>query len=151
MQLSELDRRRAVGDWTWMSWTAAGIAGIWTAVLLISLFAPDMVSGSQQEHLPLPALTTWLWGTIATGTLVASMGKLRGSAARQPIWIGLSVATLALWAAATICSIALPVVETGSDPTRMPVGALVAPVAAMVLGGLAGTTAGVFASPPRSD
>jgi hypothetical protein len=38
-----------------MLWTAIGIAGIWVAVLLISLFAPDLVSGSEQEHLPVAA------------------------------------------------------------------------------------------------
>jgi hypothetical protein len=58
--------------------------------------------------------------------------------------------TLVVWLVATIVSIALPVVETGSDPTRLPIGAMVSPVAAMVLTALAGITAGVFARPPES-
>src|SRR5688500_8457172 len=143
MQAPEPERRSAMADGSWMAWTAAGIAGIWVAVALISVFAPDMVSGSEQQHLPVAAFGSWLWGLAATGAFVWAMGKLRGSAARRPIWIGLTAVTLAVWLVATIVSIALPVVETGSDPTRLPVGA-------MVFTALAGITAGVFARPPES-
>jgi hypothetical protein len=44
------ERRAATADGSWMLWTAIGIGGIWVAVVLISLFSPDMVSGSEQEH-----------------------------------------------------------------------------------------------------
>jgi hypothetical protein len=39
------DRRAATADLSWMLWTAIGIGGIWVAVLLISVLAPDLVSG----------------------------------------------------------------------------------------------------------
>ena len=77
-------------------------------------------------------------------------GRLRGRSSHQPIWIGLTVATLMVWLLATILSIALPVVETGTDPTRLPIAALVTPAAAAVLTGLAGIIAGVFARPPQA-
>ena len=137
MQASESERRSAMADGSWMAWTAAGIAGIWVAVALISIFAPDMVSGSEHQHLPVAALGSWFWGLIATGAFIWGMGRLRGSAARRAIWTGLTAATLIVWLVATIASIALPVVETGSDPTRLPIGAMVAPVAATVLTALA--------------
>jgi hypothetical protein len=76
------------------------------------------------------------------------MGKLRDSASRRPIWIGLTVATIAAWLLATIMSITLLVVETGSDPTRLAIAAMVTPLAAGVLTGLAGIIAGVFSRPP---
>ena len=38
-----------------MAWTAGGIAGIWVAVAAISLLAPDMVTGSEQQHMPVAA------------------------------------------------------------------------------------------------
>jgi hypothetical protein len=151
MQASEPGRRAAMADGSWMAQTAAGIAGIWVAVALISIFAPDMVTGSEHQHLPVAALGSWFWGLIATGAFLWAMGRLRGNAIRRPIWTGLTVATLAIWAVATVASIALPVVETGSDPTRLPIGAMVAPVAATVLTALAGITAGVFARPPQRD
>ncbi len=148
---SSWDRRSDLADGSWMAWTVSGIAGIWIAVVLISVLAPDMVSGSEQEHLPVAALTSWLWGLVSTGAFLWSMGKLRGSASRRPIWIGLGAATLVVWLVAVILSITLPVFETGSDPTRIPVGAIVTPVAAAVLSGLAGVIAGVFSRPPGPD
>jgi hypothetical protein len=65
--------------------------------------------------------------------------------------VGLSVTTVAIWMTATVLSIVLPVVETGSDPTRLPVGAMVAPMAAALLSALAGITANVFATAPVPD
>jgi hypothetical protein len=126
----------------------AGIAGIWVAVTLISLFAPDMVTGSEQQHLPVAAFGAWLWGLAATAAFVWAMGRLRGDAARQPFWIGLTAATAAVWLVATVLSIVLPVYVTGSDPTRLPVGAMVSPVAAALLTTLAGILAGVLSRPP---
>ena len=151
MQASEAGRRSAMADRSWMASAAAGIAGIWVAVALISIFAPDMVTGSEHQHLPVAALGSWFWGLIATGAFLWGMGRLRGNAVRRPIWIGLTAATLAVWLVATIAGIALPVVETGSDPTRLPVGAMIAPVAATVLTALAGIAAGVLARPPEPD
>jgi hypothetical protein len=134
-----------------MAWTVAGVAVIWVAVALISVFSPDMVSGSEQEHLPVAAFATWISGVVGTGAFLWMMGKLRGSVTRRPVWIGLSVTTMAIWTVATILSIVLPVVETGSDPTRLPVGAMVAPVAAAMLTALAGIMANVFSRPPVPD
>jgi hypothetical protein len=148
-EASGSDRRSAMADGSWMVWTVAGIAGIWVAVTLISLLAPDMVSGSEQQRLPVAAFGTWLWGLVATGAFVWAMGKLRGKASRRPIWFGLAAATVAVWLIATILSIALPVLETGSDPTRLPIGALVTPVAAALLTGLAGIAAQDFSRPPE--
>jgi hypothetical protein len=134
-----------------MLWTAIGIGGIWVAVLLISLFSPDLVSGSEQEHLPVAAITTWFWGGIGTVVLLLAMGRLRGRPRWQPIWVGLSVATLVIWTVATILAVALPVIETGTDPTRIPVTAIVAPIAAAMLTALAGTVANVFRAGPGGE
>ena len=149
--MGDVAARSDMADGSWMAWTAAGIAGVWVAVVLISIFAPDMVSGSEQEHLPLPAMTTWVWGLITTGAFLWTMGKLRGNASRRPIWIGLTITTLAVWVVATILSITLPVFETGSDPTQLPVGAMITPMAASMLTALAGITARVFSKPPGGE
>jgi hypothetical protein len=148
---SQSDRRQTTADGSWMVWTASGIGGIWVAVALISLLAPDMVSGSEQEHLPVAAFTAWLWGLVATGVFVWSMSKLRGDARRRPIWIGVAAATLVVWLVATILGIALPVFETGTDPTRVPIGAIAMPIVATVLTALAGITGAVFFIPAEAD
>ena len=141
-------RRTTTADLSWMLWTAIGIGGIWIAVLLISLLAPDLVSGSEQQHLPVAAFATWFWGGIGTLVLLWAMGRLRGNARWQPIWIGLSVATLGIWALATILAITLPEMVTGTDPTRIPFAALFAPPAAAMLTALAGAIANVFRGGP---
>ena len=142
------DRRAATADPSWMLWTAVGIGGIWIAVLLLSLLAPDLVSGSEQQHLPVAAFTTWFWGGIGTLVFLWTMGRLRGRAIWRPAWIGLSVVTLAIWALAAILGITLPVMVTGTDPTRIPFAALFAPVAAAMLTALAGAVANVFRQGP---
>ena len=142
------DRRAATADPSWMLWTAIGIGGIWVAVLLLSLLAPDLVSGSEQQHLPVAAFTTWFWGGIGTLVFLWTMGRLRGRAIWRPAWIGLSVVTLAIWALAAILGITLPVMVTGTDPTRIPFAALFAPVAAAMLTALAGAVANVFRQGP---
>ena len=131
-------------DGSWMTWTAIGLGGIWLAVLLISVFAPDLVSGSEQEHLPVAAFTTWFWGGVGTLVFLWAMGKLRGDARWRSTWIGLAAVTLMLWTLATILAITLPVFITGTDPTRIPIGAFFAPVAAAMLTALAGVVTSVF-------
>jgi len=145
---AESDRRPATADGSWVVWTLAGIAVIWVAVILISLLAPDMVSGSEQQHMPVAAFGAWFWGLAGTGAFVWGMGRLRGNADRQPFWIGLAVATMAIWGLATVLSITLPVFVTGSDPTRLPVGAMVSPIAAALLTTLGGIATGVLSRPP---
>jgi hypothetical protein len=146
---SAADRRGATADSSWMLWATAGVVGVWVGVALVSVFAPDMVSGSEQQHLPLPAFTSWLWGMLATALYLFTMSRLRGRAERQPIWVGYAVAVLGIWLVATVVAIAAPVVETGSDPTRIPVAALVTPLASAILTGIAGIMAGIFSRPPR--
>jgi len=148
--VSEVSHQEATADGSWKLWTAIGLGVIWISVVFISVFAPDLVSGSEQEHLPLPAFTAWLWGLVGTWGFVNGMGKLRGSAERRPTWVGLGIAVSAIWLAAAALSIWLPVLETGSDPTSLPLGALVAPAAAAVLTAVASLVVGVFARPPEA-
>jgi hypothetical protein len=126
-----------------------GIAAIWIGVLGISVAAPDLVSGSEHEHLPLAAFTTWIWGLIATVGLLWGMSKLRGSAARQRLWIGLVTAAAVIWGVALVLSVALPVWETGSDPTELPIWAIVVPLAASMLTLLASVIVGIISESPE--
>lgn len=122
---------------SWAGWTLTTIASIWTAVVVISVFAPDLVSGSEQQHLPIAAFSTWLWGMGATIASLIGLSRLRGDERRRPLWIALSGATMAIWTVATGVSLFAPEMVTGTDPTTIPLGAMIAPVAAMVLTALA--------------
>lgn len=136
-------------DNLWKLCTAGTLCVIWVGVVVISLFAPDLVSGSEQEHLPIAAFGTWLWGALATGAVLVVMAKLRPDSEARSIWVGFSVVVAAIWVAATVLSLVLPEFETGSDPTLIPFGAVFAPIAATVLTGLAGVVAVIFARPPE--
>ena len=46
--------------------TALALSAVWLAVLVLSIFAPDMVHGSRHEHLRVAAMTAWFWGLMAT-------------------------------------------------------------------------------------
>ena len=122
-----------------LRWGLAAVASIWLAVALISIFSPDLVSGSQQEHLPIAAFATWLWGSVATWLVMSALLRGRKNGSPQDIIPRVIAATTAaIWLVATLVSIFGPVMVTGSDPTRLPLAAIVAPVGAAVITGLAG-------------
>ena len=60
----------AVGDAVERPGPVPGMAAlgvVWAAVVAISVLSPDLVSGSEQEHLPVVAFGTWIWGMVASG------------------------------------------------------------------------------------
>ena len=126
---SSVVARQAGGEWT--TWALATIASIWTAVLVISVLSPDMIHGSAQQRLPVAALGTWLWGGGASIAAFMGMARLR-DVGRRSSWIIVFGATVAIWTAATLISILGPTTVTGSDPTTIPMAALIAPIVAMV-------------------
>ena len=134
---------------SWRRWTLLGLVAIWLGVVATSLVAPDLVSGSEQEHLPLAAFLTWIWGLLATVGYLWGMSRLRGDPEHRGIWIGLTVAVTIIWAVAVVLSAVLPVWETGSDPTSLPIWALIAPLAAALLVTLASIIAGIFSDTPN--
>src|SRR5512138_1174122 len=88
------------------SWMVLTLAVIWLAVLAASLFAPDMVTGSEQAHTPVAAIITWLFGLGSTRTVIKMMGRPKpGYSDNNALWMysGLSIA--AIWVAAALATI----------------------------------------------
>ena len=112
---------------------AVAVAGLWLAMALSSVFAPDLISGSQ-DHLPIVALTIWPWGAVATGFVL--FGAAFPTRDRMARW-GLPVAVLGIWGAAALVSIFAPTIVAGSDGTIVPVAGLFGPVAGVVATGYA--------------
>jgi hypothetical protein len=119
---SPVDAVPAVGTRKDM-WASPGIAvaAIWISTVLFSIFAPDMVTGSEHEHLPMAAMTGWLWALVATGFVL--MGARAGHASR-----GLALGTAITWALVCVAVIFGPTMVTGSDPTTIPLTAMIAPI-----------------------
>ena len=112
---------------------SVGIGAIWLAVVVISVFSPDLVTGSEPAHIPLVAMVTWLWGVIPSGSLVITLLGVRGRPdLLGSVWL-LVGDVAALWAVAAAVAVFGPEMVTGSDPTRVPICALLAPIAATVL------------------
>ena len=126
---------------SWMIFSTGLLVWIWVAVLVISLFAPDLVSGSEQQHLPLAAMIAWIWGAVGTAAVLWTMGSLRGDVTNRPIWVGYSAVVALIWLVATVLALVLPAMETGTDPTTIPLAAIFAPLVASVMTGLGGLVA----------
>jgi hypothetical protein len=118
------------------AWVFAGLAilGIWASVFLASMFSPDFVSGSQQEHLPLVGWLDWIWGLVATAfvVLVAIKGVRAGAPSATP-WIALALGGAFVWTMVFVASVLGPVFVIGTDPTRIPLVALGVPILGVFL------------------
>jgi hypothetical protein len=124
---------RLWGDERETRYRAAGlaVASIWLAVAGASIWSPDLVSGSEQDHIPLAAMTDWLYAATATGLVLMAFAR-RSPGATRSLWRGFTIATAAIWAVVALASIFAPTIETGSDPTSVPITALVTPVAGVI-------------------
>lgn len=106
-------------------WTLLALGGIWAAVTLVSLFSPDLVSGSEQGHIPIAAMFTWFWGVMAT---ISVLNEMMRQSSSLKVWMGISISTLIIWLSVTLVSLLGPVMITGSDPTQIPIAAILAPI-----------------------
>ncbi len=117
------------------------LVAIWGAVVAISVFAPDLVSGSQHEHLPLAAFGTWIWGLVATRSVMTALFRLDDAGSPDQLRGQLVGLVGGLWTVAALVAIFAPPMVTGSDPTSLPIAALLAPIAASALTTAAGEMA----------
>jgi hypothetical protein len=115
---------------------AVAVGGLWLAMALSSMFAPDLIS-ADYDHVPIVALTVWIWGAVATGFVL--FGAAFPAPDRMARW-GLPVAVLGIWGAVALVSIYAPSI-VASDGTIVPVAGLFAPVAGTVATGFACLTA----------
>jgi hypothetical protein len=120
--------------------TGLAVAAIWVAVTLASVFAPDLVSGTQQEHIPIVALLAWIGGLSATKSVLSF--SRRGVLPERWMWFAYAGAVGVLWAAVALVSISVPVMVTGTDPTSIPIAGIIAPFAGAAATGLIGEFVG---------
>lgn len=107
------------------------VASIWVSVAIASIWSPDMVTGSEQEHLPIAAFVDWLYAAIATGLVLMAFSR-RTTGAGRSLWTGFTVAIGSIWFIVALASIFAPSMVTGTDPTTIPIAAFAAPVAGVV-------------------
>jgi hypothetical protein len=111
---------------------AVAVVGIWLTMALSAVFAPDLISAAH-DHVPIVALTIWIWGAVATGFVL--FGAAFPAPDRMARW-ALPVAVVGIWGAVALVSVYAPTIVT-SDGTIVPVAGLFAPVAGAVATGFA--------------
>lgn len=114
-------------------WTLIAVVVIWLAVLVTSLFAPDFVSGSEQDHIKVAAIVNWLWGLLASVAVLRMLRHRDVQKAEASTWVALGTGVGVIWVTMTLVSLLVPVIELGSDPTQIPLAVIIAPIVAMVL------------------
>lgn len=116
--------------WIWMT-----IAAIWITILIMSMGSPNLEFGSDPVVINVGIIMDWFWG------LVGTVGVLRLTMFRRPSEVGWGDDTAwpwvfgvvaAMWLAAAVAAVSLPVFELGED-IIIPAAAIVAPIAAAML------------------
>ena len=110
-------------------WTALSIISIWIAVTFASIFSNDLVAGSDPVRIPVAAITCWFWGAVATGFVFIVVLR------RKPTNIWLTLSIFGIWASVALTSIFSPDLVAGSDPTNVPVAAIISPMAGAIATG----------------
>lgn len=135
IESSATEVRPVAGGGRLASWAPGlSVAAIWLATLAAALFSPDMVTGFNQEHLPLAALLDWLWAAVATGYVVMC-GRDTAGARTGVGTTSLVLSLLVVWTTMALASIFAAPMVTGTDPTQIPLVAIVVPLAAMAVTG----------------
>jgi hypothetical protein len=106
------------------------VAAVWICSALLAVVAPDMVTGSEHEHPPIAAMTVWPWTFAATAYIL--MAARRTTSA----WLVWSV--VAIWVSVFVAGVAAPLMVTGTDPTEIPMAALLMPIGGALATGLIG-------------
>ena len=112
------------------------ITAIWVSVALLGIFAPDMVTGSPPDHIPIIGIFAWIGALMATKHVVAF--SKRASITDRWMWIAYAIGVSAVWAAVALIGIFCPSLVTGTDPTTIPIAGLIAPFAGAAATGLVG-------------
>ena len=117
--------------------TGTAIACICISGVFGSIFTPDLVSGTQQEHTPIAAFTGWIFDVIAIGmVLPLAVQGIRAKVTERAPWAMLGLGVSTIWLAVMFISIFTPDMVTGTDPTRVPIAGMIAAIAGLVLTGL---------------
>ena len=108
--------------------TLVSLVVIWTSIIIISFFSPDMVTGSQQEHLKIVLWTAWIWGLLSS---IITLRMIREKFDYKT-HLYLSYAIIVIWIIVTFLALLVPPFVTGSDPTKIPLGSIGAPILGLI-------------------
>lgn len=128
-----VDRARRDSTATGSRYVFAGVAVamIWLGTAAASIWSPDLISGTEGDHVPLAAILDWSYAALATGLVLIAYGR-RSPGATRSLWLGFTVAIGGIWFVVAIASILAPSIVSGTDATTVPVAVLASPIAGLI-------------------
>lgn len=113
---------------------AAGIVvvEIWISAVIAAVYSPDMISGSNQEHLQLAMFFAFPLAAVATGMVLLAAGVSGRTSGVGP-WVVYAAVNMVAWAGYAVASVFASPMVTGTDPTTIPLAAVIGPVFAVLV------------------
>lgn len=113
--------------------TAISLLAIWVAAAVAAIYSPDMITGSNHEHMQLAMLIVWPLAAVSTGMVLLAAGVSRHDYAAAGAWSVYAFVTTLAWVGAAVASVFVSPMVTGTDPTTIPVAAMIAPLFALLV------------------
>src|SRR5579872_467891 len=85
--------------------TAISLVAIWVAATIAAVHPPDMITGSNHEHLQLAMFLAWPLAAVATGMVLLAAGVSRRAVESAGAWAVYAVLTSIAWCGAAIASV----------------------------------------------
>ncbi|HET9782527.1 MAG TPA: hypothetical protein VFR33_12205 [Candidatus Dormibacteraeota bacterium] len=114
---------------------SVGVAliAIWGAATIMAVYSPDLITGSNHEHLQLAVAFAWPLAAIATGMVLLAAGVTRRATEVAGAWAVYALLVLLAWGGAAVASVFGAPMVTGTDPTTIPLAVLIAPLFAVLV------------------
>ena len=110
---------------------AMAVGAIWGALAAASIWSPDLISGTDRTYVPIAAFTDWFYAVIATGLVLLAFSRRTADLPRSS-WAAFTLLIAGIWLVVAIASIWTPDLVSGTDGTRVPIAALVGPIAGVL-------------------
>ncbi len=110
---------------------AMAVCSIWVTLAAASIWSPGLISGTDGTHVPIAAFTDWFYAVIATGLVLLAFSRRTPDVGRSS-WAAFTLVISGIWLVVAITSIWTPDLISGTDETRVPVAALVSPIAGVL-------------------
>ena len=113
--------------------TAVALFAIWAAAIIAAVYSPDMITGSNHEHLQLAMFFAFPLAAVATGMVLLAAGVSRRASEAPGPWTVYALLTAIAWAGYAVASVFVSPMVTGTDPTTIPLAALIGPAFAVLV------------------
>ena len=105
---------------------------IWISAVVAAVYSPDMISGANHEHLQLAMFFAFPLAAVASAMVLLAAGVSRRTTEAGP-WVVYAGVNVVAWAGYAVASVFASPMVTGTDPTTIPLAAVIGPVFAVLV------------------